>query len=203
MTSATLLGAAALAVPLFAATNIDDILVLVAYFADPRFRIRDVVIGQYLGIGALTLVSIIAALVAGAIPDRYIGLLGLVPIALGISKLADSGPAAQPRADNGLRTAPTPLSRKVLAVSAVTVSNGADNIGAYAPLFATRSHAEIAVIAGIFALMTAVWCYLAQWLVSHTRLGPPLRRYGHRVLAVMLIVLGLFILQRAAILLHA
>jgi cadmium resistance protein CadD (predicted permease) len=44
-----------LGVTLFAATDIDDLFVLVGFFADPKFRAGNVVIGQYLGIGALVL----------------------------------------------------------------------------------------------------------------------------------------------------
>ncbi len=33
-------------------TNVDDIFVLIGFFADPKFRARDIVIGQYAGITA-------------------------------------------------------------------------------------------------------------------------------------------------------
>ena len=46
-----------LAIALFASTNLDDILLLVGFFADPTFRDRDIVIGQYAGIAALFGVS--------------------------------------------------------------------------------------------------------------------------------------------------
>jgi cadmium resistance protein CadD (predicted permease) len=73
------------AVALFVATNLDDIFILVAFFADPGLRARQVIVGQYLGIGALVLISVIAALIALVIPFAYIGFLGLVPIAMGSS----------------------------------------------------------------------------------------------------------------------
>lgn len=89
MTTASLLTALLLAVSLFAATNVDDIFVLVGFFADPKFRAREVVVGQYLGIGTLVLVSIVAAFIALFVPPVYVGLLGLVPIAMGCKKLFD------------------------------------------------------------------------------------------------------------------
>lgn len=70
----TLIG---LAIVVFASTNIDDAFVLVAFFADKNFRVRDVVIGQYAGVSTLYVVSAIAALISLIIPSSYIGLLGL------------------------------------------------------------------------------------------------------------------------------
>jgi len=70
---------------------------------------------------------------------------------------------------------------KIVAVAAVTIANGCDNISIYTPLFATRAIDEIAVIAIVFALMTALWLGAAHYLVNHPRIGAPIRRYGHRV----------------------
>jgi len=69
----------------FASTNIDDILVLMLFFSQINnvMKRRYIVIGQYLGIGALTTISIIGALGVSVIPQQYVGLLGLVPIYLG------------------------------------------------------------------------------------------------------------------------
>jgi cadmium resistance protein CadD (predicted permease) len=52
---------------LFAATNVDDIFVLLTFFADPSFRAWQVVIGQYAGILALVGVSLLGA--AGAVAN--------------------------------------------------------------------------------------------------------------------------------------
>src|SRR5688572_25085563 len=49
-----------LAVVLFISTNIDDIVLLVAFLANPKFRTREVVSGQLGGIGALYAFSAVA-----------------------------------------------------------------------------------------------------------------------------------------------
>jgi len=66
-------------VVVFASTNIDDIFLLSAFFADPHLRPRSVVAGQFLGIGALVTASAVAALAAVVIPPGWSSLLGLVP----------------------------------------------------------------------------------------------------------------------------
>src|SRR6185436_9988390 len=66
--------AIALGVTLFVATNLDDIFILLVFFADPRFRARNILVGTYLGLGALVLISAVAALIALVIPPFYVKL---------------------------------------------------------------------------------------------------------------------------------
>jgi len=178
----------------FAATNLDDLLVLVALFSSAGFRGREVAVGQFLGIGALVLVSGVAALIALVIPGAYIRLLGLVPIFLGLRQLlaASSGPdkdAALPPRGSGMR--------RVLAVAVVTIANGGDNLSVYTPFFAVRDGFWIALAVVVFAAMTAIWLILARWLVRHSALGRLLLRYEHRLLPGVFILLGVFILSGA------
>ena len=77
----------------FASTNVDDIFLLAAFFGDPRLRHRSIVIGQYLGIGALVLVSALAALLALALPDGWVALLGVVPPVPGTQQAASPAQA--------------------------------------------------------------------------------------------------------------
>ena len=53
-----------MAIMLFASTNVDDVFVLIGFFADQKFRARDIVLGQYVGIAALFSVSVAAALLS-------------------------------------------------------------------------------------------------------------------------------------------
>jgi cadmium resistance protein CadD (predicted permease) len=77
------------AIVLFASTNVDDVFVLIGFFADPKFRARDIVLGQYSGIAALFSASAAASLLSLVIPRAYVGLLGVVPILIGLKKLFD------------------------------------------------------------------------------------------------------------------
>jgi len=183
-----------LGITLFAATNIDDTFVLLGFFADPKYRAHRVVIGQYLGIATLVAISLLAALIALIIPPAYVGLLGLLPIAIGARKLIDLW-GGRDRGEEELERHPASAARgQVLAVAAVTIANGGDNIGVYTPVFAVRSGIETAVIIAVFVLMTALWCAIAHWLVHHRTIGAPIHRYGHLILPPLLIGLGLSVL---------
>lgn len=182
------------AVVVFASTNIDDVFVLLGFFADPQFRAREVILGQYAGISTLYLASVIISLSSLVVPHVYIGLLGFAPIAIGVKKLFDLW-RGQEKNEKDLERHPSSFAHgKVLAVTAVTIANGGDNIGVCAPLFATSVGYEVPVIGIVFAVMTGVWCVVARWLVKHPALGAPIRRYGHRVVPFALIALGVRIL---------
>jgi cadmium resistance protein CadD (predicted permease) len=82
-----------------------------------------------------------------------------------------------------------------LTVTAVTFSNGGDNIGVYTPMFAKyNSIAEITILVTIFMVMTGVWCIAAYYLVNHPLIASKIRRIGHFVLPFILIGLGIYIL---------
>jgi cadmium resistance protein CadD (predicted permease) len=189
------LGLLGLAIALFASTNVDDIFGLVAFFADPKFRPKDIVIGQYAGISALFAFSLFGSLLALVISRAYIGLFGIVAIGLGAKRLFDSYrndqvPESPQHPDTGRHT-------RIATVALFTLANGADNIGVYMPAFAIRSAFEIGIFAVIFAVMTGLWCFSAHWIVHHPKFGKPIRTYGHAVAPLVLIGIGASIMYEA------
>jgi cadmium resistance protein CadD (predicted permease) len=182
------LGTIAAAVGIFAGTDIDDLIVLTVLFlagrATGRPRARDIVTGQYLGIAALVAASAAAALGLLVIPDRWVGLLGLVPLALGIRGLLARHDREQPVATG------------VLPIAALTIANGADNISVYVPLFRAIGPGAAALTVGTFAVMVAVWLALAYWLGSHRRIVEGVERFGHWLVPVVFIVIGLILISR-------
>ncbi len=191
---AALLG---LAIVLFVSTNVDDLVVLIAFFANSRFRARDVVAGQYAGVAVLFIVSAAGALLSLVIPSAYLGLLGIFPILVGIRKLLELShdpTEADPTKALGVTTG---SHGNIASVALVTIANGGDNIGVYMPSFAVHSGGQVAIIALIFVPMTALLCTLAHWIVSHPRFGAPLRRYGHIFAPLVLIGLGILIIHNA------
>jgi cadmium resistance protein CadD (predicted permease) len=190
------LGLLGLAIALFASTNVDDMFVLVGFFADPKFRPKDIVTGQYAGITALFALALLGSLLALVVSRAYIGLLGVVAIALGAKRLFN--PYRNREAtESPLEHADTGRHTRVATVAFLTLANGADNIGIYMPAFAIRSPYEIGMFAVIFAVMTGLWCFFAHWLVHHPTFGKPIRRYGQRVAPLVLIAIGVSILYDA------
>ncbi|AWB23570.1 quaternary ammonium transporter [Methylobacterium currus] len=180
------------AIALFASTNIDDVFVLIGFFSDPRYRPRQIVVGQCLGIAALVLASLAGALLSLVVPPAWLGLLGLVPVALGSRRLLALRADAEDEVGTG-----TASFGNALAVAGVTIANGGDNLGIYTPVFATSSAPRLLLFVAAFAVMTALWLGLAHWLVHHPALGAPIRRIGRVATPVVLIGIGAMVLVKA------
>lgn len=183
----------------FTATNLDDIVILLLFFSQVNniFRRRHIVLGQYLGFGALVLMSLPGFFGSVLFPRPWIGLLGLVPIAIGLSRLVnpddreneDSDPDPSPA--NPLANL---LSPQIYSVAAVTFANGGDNIGIYMPLFASCSWQRLGIILAVFFGLVGVWCYIADRLTRIPAVAETLTRYGNQVVPLVLISLGILIL---------
>jgi cadmium resistance transport/sequestration family protein len=187
------------AVATFAATNLDDIVILMLFFSQttPTFRRRHIVLGQYLGFAALVAVSLGGFFSSLLLPQAWIGLLGLAPIVIGVRKLlqrADDTPSAVdlPTVQSSARTSRL-LQQPTLSVAAVTMANGGDNIGIYVPLFASSTSAGVVVILVVFCILVAVWCYLGYQFTRHPVVARVLARYGHVLVPLVLIGLGVYI----------
>ena len=188
-----LVGAAA-----FVATNVDDLFLLVVLFADPVLRPRSIVAGQLAGIGGLVAASALSALAAVAVPERWTALLGVLPLGLGLHQLwirhrrSETLGDPDPRADGILGASGS--GSQLLAVAALTVASGCDNLAVYIPLFA-RAPGAIPLHAATFGLLTCAWCWIGHRLLTRRLLADPIRRYGHRLLPLVLVALGLYVLS--------
>ncbi|MCE7008014.1 cadmium resistance transporter [Kibdelosporangium philippinense] len=171
----------------FIGTNVDDLLVLTVLFLAARANSKpkpwQIWAGQYTGIAVLVAVSALAALGLTVIPDRWVGLLGLVPIALGVWGLFKARDDDKPAVATGM-----------LSVAGVTIANGADNISVYTPLFRTIGLVASLTTAAVFAVLIAVWCLAGSWLGSHKKVIAVVERYGHWIVPVVFIAIGLLIL---------
>lgn len=191
-----LLGLVLAAAAAFAATNVDDLLLLTALYGVARgghaLRGGQIVAGQYLGVGALVALSAAAAFGLLLVPEALVGLLGLVPIALGVraALAARAGSADEP---------PTllPATLGTGGIAAITVANGADNIAIYVPFLASVGAAGIAVVVVVFAALVAVWCLVARHLGSRPATRAAVDRHGHVVVPVVLVALGVLVLVQA------
>jgi cadmium resistance protein CadD (predicted permease) len=198
-----LLSSLLVAAIVFATTDVDDIVLLVAFFANPRFHTRSVVVGQFVGVACLVCVSAAAAYATRAVSPGYVALLGFIPLVLGVAQLyrvLRRGIDEGEESDDVEPNVKTAAHSQAFAVAAVTIANGGDNLGVYIPLFA-RDSSLVWLYATVFAAMTLVWCALAHGLVQHPVIGERMRRYGHLALPAVLMALGLWILWGARVLL--
>ncbi|OHX06713.1 cadmium transporter [Micromonospora sp. WMMB235] len=188
--------AAAGAAGVFAATNLDDIVVLTVLFVAARHNGRprpwQIVAGQYAGIGALVAVAVVAAAGLLVVPDPWPGLLGLLPVALGVRALLTRRDDDEPPAVVG----------SLLGVAGVTIANGADNIAVYVPVFRALDTVTGLIWLLVFAVLVAVWCAVAAALGGHPRVVALVGRAGHWLVPAIFIAIGATILLTSGVLPH-
>ena len=184
----------------FVSTNIDDLFILMVFFATSRFPSSQIVFGQYIGMGSLMGVSLAGSLITLVLPRNLIGLIGLFPLVIGIKELLELHKESDKEnyeklAKKLLRSMKTRL--PFLTVAAVTFSGG-EEIGIYTTLFATNNEVGfIITLVSVVMVLTAFWCFLANYLVKHSFLANVFRSIGSRVLPYVLIGLGIYILAEA------
>jgi cadmium resistance protein CadD (predicted permease) len=187
------------AVAMFAATNIDDAVVLVVLNIASRAggapKRWEIWAGQFAGIGMLVVVSFLAALGLGTVPVKWVGLLGLIPLLRGIQGLAKLI-----RDRRVVDPDPPPLARGLVSVIAITVANGGDNIALWTAAFRIMGAADAVVTVVVFAICTAVWCLVAHVAISHRRLVDALRGSSRWLVPVVMTVLGVYIIGRSGLL---
>ena len=185
----------AAAVAMFAGTNIDDIVVLTVLFvasaSQGRPRAWQIVAGQYAGLITLVAISVVAALGLVIVPEDWVGLLGLLPLSLGVWGLI-----------RGLRSgdedeAPV-VATGMVGVAAITIANGADNIAVYTPVFRTLGAPQTAVTIAVFLICVGIWCYAGRLLGTRRKVVDTLERVEHWL--VVFIVLGAIILLESGVL---
>jgi cadmium resistance protein CadD (predicted permease) len=182
----------------FVATNIDDLLILIAFFSNSRFPLSQIVLGQYTGMGALLAISVVGSLIALIVPNNLIGLIGIFPIAIGIKELLE----LLKNGDNEESSKQLSRSRLIaylpfLTVAAVTFSGG-EEIGIYTSVFATYHEvSEIIIIVLVVVVLTGFWCAIAYHLVNRPLIASRIKRTGTVALPFVLIGLGIYILAEA------
>ncbi|WP_406318199.1 cadmium resistance transporter [Streptosporangium sp. NBC_01639] len=184
---------------MFAGTNIDDIIVLTVLFLSAHAggtpKSRQIWAGQYAGIAVLIVVSVIAALGLTVVPDDYVGLLGLVPLSLGVISLVKAV-----RAHGTDEDVSPAVATGWVAVAGVTIANGADNVSVYTPVFRTVGPAATAVTIAVFAAGVALWCLAGSWLGSHKKVIEIVGRYGKWLVPVVFITIGALIVTESGVL---
>lgn len=188
------------AVVMFAVTNVDDVVVLALFFGrarGDRVAERRVVLGQYLGFGGIVAVSALAAAGLSFLPESVLAYLGLVPLAIGVKEGVEAWRERQ--GDDDAEEGEVAERRRLPAVGAtkvagVTFANGGDNVGVYVPVFATSGIAGTAVYSAVFLVLVGVLCVVGRAVAGHPTVARALDRWGHVLLPVVLIVLGMVIL---------
>ena len=196
------------------ATTFDDNIYLTGFFSEVNrtFRPKHVVVGELIGFTALISISLVGFLIGLAISSDWIGLLGILPILIGLNNLRllivnKKDDSAKDKSTNlkqnarfhGFDSRERSLldiiqDRQTYRVSAVTISNGGNNLGIYIPLFASSSLKSLAVIIPICYLIVCTWLFMYYYLTHTPGIALVLSRYASKLFPFVLMWLGLRII---------
>ena len=180
---------------LYSGTAVDLLIILMLFFAKRKSRkdIINIYLGQFLGSVSLIFLSLLFEFVLNYIPSKEIlGLLGLIPIFLGLKVLLLGDSDGEAIAKDGLRKDNKNL---IFLVAMITFAScGADNIGVFVPYFTTLNLANLIVTLLTFLVMIYLLVFSAQKLAQVPSVGETLEKYSRWFIAVVYLGLGMYIL---------
>ena len=180
---------------LYSGTAVDLLIILMLFFAKRKSRkdIINIYLGQFLGSVSLIFLSLLFAFVLNYIPSKEIlGLLGLIPIFLGLKVLLLGDSDGEAIAKDGLRKDNKNL---IFLVAMITFAScGADNIGVFVPYFITLNLENLIVALLTFLVMIYLLVFSAQKLAQVPSVGETLEKYSRWFIAVVYLGLGMYIL---------
>ena len=181
----------------FIGTNLDNLILLVALYSRFPQRTRMVATGYISGMLLIGLISVVVGEGGNLIPLDSLGMLGVVPIALGIMALFQ---LFQNRQSGETGKLASEVSNKAVFFSVLTtqLSNGADSIITFSIFLAESTDATDYLIALTFLGMTGVFGWLAYYLLKHRKISDVVDRYGPYVTPFILILVGVYILSNTA-----
>ena len=181
---------------LYIVTALDLLVILLMFFARAKTRkeYRDIYIGQYVGSVTLIVISLFFAFVLNYVPEKWIlGLLGLIPIYLGIKVAIYGDSEGEERAKKELNE--KGLSKLVGTIAIITIAScGADNIGVFVPYFVTLNVTDLLITLFVFLILIFFLVFTAQKLANIPGVGEIVEKFSRWIMAVIYIALGLFII---------
>jgi len=195
MTSAlTIISVAAFA---YVATNLDNFTLLVSLLSRYRRNRVAVAAAYFAGTAILCAAGFLIGEAAETAPLEYLGLLGVIPMTIGIVWLVRLfRPAGKPP---GAETSGSAGKKAAFAATLTTqLGNGTDTIVTFGALFADSTASADYLIVLTVALMAVLFVTLALYGVSHSALGSWIDRYMPRIAPFILIVVGAYIIANTA-----
>lgn len=184
-------------------TTSDYFVVLLLLFAQFRTQPQRQAImwGAYLGNALLVFVAVAIALLLKRVPEEWVlGLLGFVPIAMGLQKFFSSKDEGEEVAEKLARLDKRKIVMTVIGLTAVTC--GADNLALYIPYFTMANFAYLPAILVIFIIVLTVVIYLAKKFTDFAPVHRLVNKYGDWIQLIIYVLLGSYVLFDAGTIQH-
>lgn len=185
------------AIGVYISTSIDYLIILIILFVQLSQNKQKwhIYAGQYLGTGLLVGASLVAAYVVNFVPEEWmVGLLGLIPIYLGI-RFAILGEDAEEEEEEIIeRLEQSKANQLFWTVTLLTIASGGDNLGIYIPYFASLDWSQTLVALLVFVIGIIIFCEISRVLSSIPLIFETIEKYERIIVPLVFILLGLYIM---------
>ncbi|HEW5034434.1 TPA: CadD family cadmium resistance transporter [Streptococcus pneumoniae] len=185
------------AIGVYISTSIDYLIILIILFAQLSQNKQKwhIYAGQYLGTGLLVGASLVAAYVVNFVPEEWmVGLLGLIPIYLGI-RFAIVGEDAEEEEEEIIeRLEQSKANQLFWTVTLLTIASGGDNLGIYIPYFASLDWSQTLVALLVFVIGIIIFCEISRVLSSIPLIFETIEKYERIIVPLVFILLELYIM---------
>lgn len=185
------------AIGVYISTSIDYLIILIILFAQLSQNKQKwhIYAGQYLGTGLLVGASLVAAYVVNFVPEEWmVGLLGLIPIYLGI-RFAIVGEGEEEEEEEIIeRLEQSKANQLFWTVTLLTIASGGDNLGIYIPYFASLDRSQTLVALLVFVIGIIIFCEISRMLSSIPLIFETIEKYERIIVPIVFILLGLYIM---------
>lgn len=180
----------------FMATNLDNLVLMIGLFGRYSDRRHEVLFGYLAGMLIIAAVTFYVGKLAGSAPVQYLGLLGVVPVLIGLTEIVrlfrNKGVVHDP-------VVPGAGSTAVVATLLAQLGNSTDTIITYSVLFSDANDLADYLVLLSFAGMASLLALVAYLALRHPWLSRPVQLYGHYITPLILITVGMFVLSNTAL----
>lgn len=175
-------------------TTLDYFVVLLLIFGIYRGRSsKPIFLGAYIGNIILVAVSLVISDVLKLVPQEWIlGLLGFIPIFMGIYGFFSDEDEDQEAAEALEKSKPNHIMLNVIVITIATC--GADNMAMYIPFFANIQATYIPAILILFIIVLTIIIVSSYYLTLIPTVHTFFEKFGEATTSIIYIALGLYVL---------
>jgi len=176
----------------YAATNLDNLTLLVSWMLAGKTSNAGLAGGYALANASVLVIAIILGLSSNVIPVELIGYLGVIPIGLGIYSLVGQIRSHARTVDAHTRSGAT------LGIAATLTANSVDSIIIFSPMLADSKASVDPFIGIVFVAVAAAWFWIAKLASHHAARLDAVTNAAGWIAPLMMIYVGVYILMNTA-----
>lgn len=175
----------------FAATNLDNLVLLVVLLGIAQGNRAAAILGFVIAMIGVLCVAAIGTVIGANIDPGLVGYLGFVPLLLGAWMLLRQLRGVSSVAETN---SPQPQRSGVLGSFLLMFANSGDSIAVFLPLLAESSRESLLWEVSMFLMMALLWAGLAWRIADQPQLAKHIERVGEKLMPWIIMAVGVYIL---------